>query len=67
MLLISVVGCHYLQVFGAVWFRAKCVCMDPLASPLSLLYVPRDPTYGVSKVARVLAAIDDRGVTRIEC
>ena len=58
MLLVSVVGCHYLQVFGAVWFGVKYACIDPLCSPLSLLYVPRDPNNGVSKVARLLAAID---------
>lgn len=37
MLLVSVVGCHYLQVFGAVWNGSR-VCVDPLSDP-----VPRDP------------------------
>ena len=56
MLLVSVVGPHYFQVFGAVWNGAK-VCVDPLSDPVSLLFVRRDPRHGVSKVARVLAAI----------
>lgn len=57
MLLISVVGCHYLQVFGATWNQGN-VCIDPLCTPVSLLYVPRDPLDGITKTARVLAAID---------
>ena len=57
MLLINVVGCHYFQVFGAVW-NGSDVCVDPLCSPVSLLFVPRDPTGGVAKTARVLAAMN---------
>ena len=56
MLLVSVVGCHYLQVFGAAWDREKRACVDPLSSPVSLLFVPRDPSYGVTKVAKVREA-----------
>ena len=56
MLLVSVVGCHYLQVFGATW-NEGCVCIDPLCTPVSLLYVPRDPLDGITKTAHVLAAI----------
>ena len=58
MLLVSVVGCHYFQVFGAVWNGDRCVCIDPLCSPISLLFVPRDPINGVSKLARLLSVID---------
>ena len=58
MLLGSVVGCHYLQVFGAVWNGERCVCVDPLGSPASLLFVPRDPHNGVLKLARLLSMID---------
>jgi hypothetical protein len=50
MLLVSVVGSHYFQVFGALWNGAK-VCVDPLSDPVSLLFVRRDPRRGVSKVA----------------
>ncbi len=58
MLLVSVVGCHYFQVFGAVWNGERCVCVDPLGSPASLLFVPRDPHNGVLKLARLLSMID---------
>ena len=58
MLLVSVVGCHYLQVFGAAWDGDKRVCVDPLSSPVSLLFVPRDPNHGVSKVAKLLFAMN---------
>ena len=64
MLLISVVGCHYLQVFGAVW-NGDHICVDPLCSPVSLLFVPRNPNGGVAKVARVLAAIKST-VTKLQ-
>ncbi len=58
MLLINVTGPHYMQVFGALWNGSK-VCVDPMTSPVSLLYVRRDPIYGVRNVAKVLQAIDD--------
>lgn len=58
MLLVSVVGCHYLQVFGAVWNGQRCACMDHLCSPLSLVFVLRDPNYGVLKLAQLLSVID---------
>ena len=57
MLLMSVVGCHYFQVFGAVWNKGD-LCVDPLCSPVSLLFVPCDPAHGVTKTAHVLAALD---------
>ena len=57
MLLVSIVGYHYMQVFGTAW-NGSVICTDPLSSPVSLLYVPRDPNKGVSKVPNVLAAID---------
>ena len=65
----SVVGCHYLQVFGAVWNGAKCVCIDPLCSPFSMLFVPCDPNHSVSKLARLLYVIDKtpRCVCIIDC
>ena len=56
MLLATVVGCHYFQVFGAVW-NGSVVCIDPLCSPVSFLFVPRDPNHGVSKTARLLSAV----------
>ena len=56
MLLLTVIGCHFLQVFGAAW-NGGDVCIDPLCSPVSLLYVPRDPRAQVARTARVLAAI----------
>lgn len=55
MLLVNCVGPHYIQIFGITW-NGGSVCVDPLCSPLSLLYVPRDPTGGVAKVARLLYA-----------
>ena len=58
MLLITVVGCHYLQVFGAAWNGAGRISVDPLCSPVSLLFVSRDPVGGVEKTAHVFAAID---------
>ena len=56
MLLVSLVGCHYFQVFGAVWYREE-VCIDPLCSPASLLLVPRDPLRGIAKFARIIFAL----------
>ena len=56
MLLISISGCHYFQVFGAVYFK-KEVWEDPLCGPLSLLLVLDDPTDALAKLARVLQAI----------
>ncbi len=44
------------RCFGAVW-NGGHVCVDPLCDPVSLLPVPRDPNYGIEKVAGVLAAI----------
>ena len=58
MLLVSVVGCHYLQVFGAVWNGQRCVCIDPLCSTISLVFVPCDPNNGVPKLARLLSVIN---------
>ena len=65
MLLVSLAGPHYFQVFGAVW-NGKDVCVDPLSDPISLLAVPRDPRHAVEKFARVLAAIDST-VERLKC
>ena len=58
MLLVNVVGCLYLQVFGAVWNGERCACFDPLCSPVSLLFVPCDPNSGVSKLARLRSVLD---------
>lgn len=58
MRLVNVVSCHYLQVFGAVWNGEKCASFDPLCSPVSLLFVPHDPNYGVLKLARLLSVLD---------
>lgn len=56
LLLVTIVGCHYLQVFGAVWYGDH-VCCDPLSPPVSLLFVPNDPLYGIEKAACVFSAI----------
>ena len=56
MLLAIIVGCHYFQVFGAVWNGNK-VCVDPLSGPVSLLPVPNDPRHGHEEVARVLSSL----------
>ena len=56
MLLMSVVGPDYFQVFGAAWNGGR-VCIDPLTEPLSLLYVPHR-TDAIERVARVLHAMD---------
>ena len=56
MLLVAMVGGHFLQVFGAAW-NGSVVSHDPLCSPVSLLFVPRDPNHAVSKMAHVLAAL----------
>ena len=45
-------------MFGAAWDGDKRVCVDPLSSPVSLLFVPRDPNHGVSKVAKLLFAMN---------
>ena len=37
---------------------AKGVCVDPLYSQVSLLFVPRDPVKGVSKLVRLLSVMD---------
>ena len=58
MLLINVVGCHYLQVFGAAWNGAGRISVDPLCSSVSLLVVSCNPVGGVEKTAHVFAAID---------
>lgn len=64
MLLVAIIGAHYLQVFGSVWTGSK-VCIDPLTRPLSLLFVPRDPDCGVTDIAQVFAAIDS-AIPRLE-
>ena len=55
--LVTVVGCHYLQVFGAIWHNAS-VCVDPLMEPISLLAVPHDPLKGTASLARVFASLE---------
>lgn len=55
MLLVSLCGCDYLQVFGASW-HGGCVCVDPLSGPLSLLHVP-DNIESIEALARVLSAL----------
>ena len=66
MLLVAIIGAHYLQVFGSVWNGSK-VCVDPLTRPLSLLFVPRDLDLdcGVAGIAQVFAAIDS-AILRLE-
>jgi len=58
MFLISIVGCNFLQVFGAIHHGERDeVLLDPLCDPVSLLHVPDDLLHGEVKVARVLEAI----------
>ena len=57
MLLISIVGCYYFQVFGAVFGPNNEVLCDPLSDTISLLNVPHDPLELVSKFANVLYAL----------
>ena len=56
--LVNIVGYYHLQVFGVTWNGERCICVDPLYSPVSLLFVPRDPVKGVSKLARLLSVMD---------
>ena len=56
MVLVSIVGPHYLQVFGATWF-GDLVCVDPLCSPVSLLFVPQDPNESTLKLARLFHSL----------
>ena len=58
MFLVSVVGCYYLQVFGALWHEGF-VCVDPLCPPLSLLFVQHDNTRSKEKLACILKALYD--------
>ena len=57
MLLISGVGAHYHQVFGAVFGHHHEVLVDPLCDPMSLLDVRDNPLDGESKVARFLSTL----------
>ena len=54
MLLLSMVGSHCCQVFGAVFGCDNELLVDPLCDPISLLDVWDDPFDGESKVARLL-------------
>lgn len=56
MLMVSIVGPDYFQIFGAAW-KGSRICVDPLTDPLSLLHVPNRPD-AIDKVARVLYAMD---------
>ncbi len=57
LLLVTVVGCEYFQVFGAVW-NGHTACIDPLTEPLSLLYVPY-ATSAIEKLAGALYALHE--------
>lgn len=39
-----------------------CVCIDPLCSPFSMLFVPCDQNHSVSKRAHLLYVIDNEGI-----
>ena len=65
MLLISMVGCHYFQVFGAVFGPNNDVLCDPLSDAISLLNVPIDPVGIESRFARLLYTIK-RTISRLE-
>jgi len=57
MFLISIAGCNFLQVFGAIHGEHDEVLLDPLCDPVSLLHVPDDLLQGEVEVAHVLEAI----------
>ena len=57
MLLITMVGFHYFQVFGAVFGPNNEVLCDPLCDPVSLLNVPIDPLESEEKFACLLYTI----------
>lgn len=57
VLLISIAGCHYFQVFGAVFGPNNDVLYDPLSDATSLLNVAHDPLGIESKFARLLYSI----------
>lgn len=63
MLLLTIAGCEYFQVFGAVWW-SDGICVDPLTDPLSLLFVPDRAEKDSEKVARVLHAME-RTIVRL--
>ena len=58
MLLLSMVGSHYCQVFEAVFGHDNQLLVDPLCDPISLLDVRDDPLDGESKVARLLHTLN---------
>ena len=55
----AVSECCWLPLLTSVWCHLEwpkvCVCIDPLCSPISLVFVPRDPNNDVSKLARLLS------------
>ena len=57
MLLITMVGCHYFQVFGAVFGPENEVLVDPLCDSISLLSVSDDPLHLDSKFAYLLYSL----------
>ena len=58
MLLLSMAGSHYCQVFGAVFGYDNQLLVDPLCDPISLLDVRDDPLDGESNVACLLHTLD---------
>ena len=55
LLLMTVAGPDYFQVFGSAW-NGDVLCIDPLMDPVSLLHVPHKQEGAAEKVARVLSA-----------
>ena len=55
LLLTTLVGPDYFQVFGSAW-NGEFLCVDPLMAPISLLHVPHRRN-DIEKVARVLHAM----------
>ena len=57
MILITIVGCHFFQVFGAVFGPDDKILVDPLCDAISLLNVPHDPLHLDLKFASLLYSL----------
>ena len=57
LLLISLAGPEYFQVYGAAWYSDR-MCIDQLTDPMSLLEEPHNQDASAEKLARVLFTIE---------
>ena len=58
ILLVTIAGCDYFQVFGAVWNGRDKLCIDPLTPPMSLVLIPYESRKNIVQVARALSALE---------